>query len=97
MLISTSNFITIIDAYDEYKPNHLSTCLHAIKNYNIIASGTETVVYEETDFYVPDKNNYALLVHVDECILFGTLFGKREVFTSIKFVMKYSADAHFYE
>jgi glycosyltransferase involved in cell wall biosynthesis len=97
VLISKGNFITIIDADDEYKSNHLSTCLRAIENYDLIASNTETVVDEETDFYVPDRNNHALLVHVDECILFATLFGKREVFTGIKFERKYAADAHFYE
>lgn len=97
VLISKGHFITIIDGDDEYKPNHLSACSHAIENYDLIASRTETVVDAETDFYVPDRNNHQLMVHVDECILFATLFGKREVFSSIKFEKRYAADAHFFE
>ncbi len=97
VLISQGQYITIIDSDDEYKPNHLSSCLMAIGHYDLIASCTETIVDEETDFYVPDKNNQQLMIHVDECILFATLFGKREVFANIKFERGYAADAHFFE
>jgi len=97
MLISNSEFITVIDADDEYKPNHLSTCLSEIKTLDLIASTTETIVNEDSDYYVPDRFDNNQVIHVDNCILFATLFGKKEVFTMLNFQNMYAADANFYE
>ena len=97
VLNAGGEYITILDADDEYKPNHLSSCLQEMEFSDLIASTTETIVDEELDFYVPDKNNQNVMVHVDDCILFATLFGKREVFQQVKFQSRYAADAHFYE
>jgi glycosyltransferase involved in cell wall biosynthesis len=97
MLISNSEFITVIDADDEYKPNHLSTCLSEIKTLDLIASTTHTIVNEESDYYVPDRFDNKQVIHVDNCILFATLFGKKEVFTKLNFTNMYAADANFYE
>lgn len=97
VLISAGDFITIIDADDEYKPNHLSCCLAEMHSYDLIASSTETIVNEVSDYYVPDRFDNNKVVHVDDCIMFATLFGKKEVFTGIKFYDMYGADANFYE
>lgn len=97
VLNSTGEYITILDADDEYKPNHLSSCLRAVGTYDLIASTTETIVDCVDDYYVPDKHDHNQLIHVDECILFATLFGKRDVFTSLRFQKKYAADAQFFE
>lgn len=97
VLISNGEFITVIDADDEYKPNHLSTCLSKINSLDLIASTTETIVSNESDFYVPDRFDTNKVIHVDDCILFATLFGRKEVFTSLSFQNMYGADAHFYE
>jgi glycosyltransferase involved in cell wall biosynthesis len=97
VLNSSGEFITILDGDDEYKPNHLQACLAAISDADLIASTTETVVDSDDDYYVPDKHDHRELVHVDDCILFATLFGRRAVFTTIEFQNKYGADAYFYE
>lgn len=97
ILISNSEFITVIDADDEYKPNHLSTCLAEMISLDLIASTTETIVNKEADYYVPDRFDTSQVIHVDDCILFATLFGKKEVFTKLNFLNMYAADAHFYE
>lgn len=94
---STGAFITILDADDEYKPNHLRACLDQMTDTDLIASTTDTVVDTDDDHYVPDRHNPTTLVHVDDCILFATLFGRREVFTSLSFQDIYGADAYFYE
>lgn len=94
---SSGEYITMIDADDEYKPNHLSMCLKEIKNDDLISTKTHTVVDKEEDYFVPDKNNPQRGIHVDECVLFATLFGKREVFTNFAFEGDYSADSNFYE
>ncbi len=97
ILNSKGKYIAILDADDEFKPNHLSACLEELENFDLIASTTDTIVDEEADYFVPDKFDFDRLIHVDDCILFATLFGKREVFENIGFERKYAADAHFFE
>ncbi len=97
VLIANSEFITVIDADDEYKVNHLERCLAEIKSLDLIASTTETIVDTDSDYYVPDRFDRNEVIHVDDCILFATLFGKKEVFSSLLFHNMYGADAHFYE
>jgi glycosyltransferase involved in cell wall biosynthesis len=94
---SSGEYITMIDADDEYKSNHLSMCLKEIQNADLISTKTHTVVDKEEDYYVPDKFNLANGIHVDDCVLFATLFGKREVFLNNHFKGEYAADANFFE
>jgi glycosyltransferase involved in cell wall biosynthesis len=94
---SKGKYITILDADDEYENNHLQLCLNQMKKYDLIASTTKTIVDTENDYFVTDKFDSTKLIHVDNCILFATLFGKKEVFEKVKFEDKYGADAHFYE
>lgn len=97
VLNSVGEFITIIDSDDEYKPEHLSACLAAIQSADLICSTTETIVDNQSDYFVPDKDNLSKLIHLDDTVLFGTLFGRRSVFTNIKFKSGFAADADFYE
>jgi len=97
ILLTNSEYITVIDADDEYKSNHLELCLSEINSLDLIASTTETIVNSESDYYVPDRHNQNEVIHVDDCILFATLFGKKEVFQNLNFINMYGADAHFYE
>ena len=94
---SKGEYISMIDADDEYKPNHLHHCMQAMEYADLIASTTETIVDHYDDYFVPDKYDVKQFIHVDECILFATLFGKKEVFTHQQFRDGYAADAHFYE
>jgi hypothetical protein len=71
--------------------------LSEIKFLDLIASTTETIVNNKSDYYVPDRFNKNKVIHVDNCILFATLFGKKEVFKSLNFQNMYGADADFFE
>jgi glycosyltransferase involved in cell wall biosynthesis len=97
VLYSSGEYITIIDSDDEYKPNHLSSCLSEINGLDLICSTSETIVDNDDDYYVPDKNDLSKLIHLDEVTLFGTLFGRKKVFTSIHFKTGFAADSDFYE
>ena len=97
VLYSLGEYITIIDSDDEYKPNHLSACLKEMNELDLICSTSETIVDNDSDYYVPDKNDHTKLIHLDEVILFGTLFGRKKVFNSINFKTGFAADADFYE
>ena len=97
VLYSLGEYITMIDSDDEYKQNHLSSCLMEINELDLICSTSETIVDNDNDYYVPDKNDLSKLIHLDEATLFGTLFGRKKVFTSIEFKTGFAADADFYE
>ena len=97
VLYSMGDYITILDSDDQYKPNHLTECLKEMENVDLICSTTETIVDSMDDYYVPDKNDQTKLIHLDEVILFGTLFGLKKVFSSIDFRNGFAADADFYE
>ncbi|NBY40805.1 MAG: glycosyltransferase family 2 protein [Flavobacteriia bacterium] len=97
VLISSGTFITILDGDDEYKPHHLSACLKEVADVDLICSTTETIVDTNDDYYVPDKDDLTKLIHLDETVLFGTLFGRKKVFSSLSFKSGFAADADFYE
>jgi glycosyltransferase involved in cell wall biosynthesis len=97
VLYSRGEFITILDSDDQYKPNHLRLCLSEINELDLICSTSETIVDNDSDYYVPDKNDLSKLIHLDEVILFGTLFGRKKVFTSLDFKTGFAADADFYD
>jgi len=97
VLYSLGEYITMIDSDDEYKQNHLNSCLMEINDLDLICSTSETIVDNDNDYYVPDKNDLSKLIHLDEATLFGTLFGRKKVFTSIEFKTGFAADADFYE
>ena len=97
VLNSKGDYIAILDADDELKSNHLSACLTELGTFDMMASTTETIVNKEEDYFVPNKLNFKELIHIDDCIVFATLFGKKEVFKEIGFSTQYAADAHFFE
>jgi glycosyltransferase involved in cell wall biosynthesis len=97
VLNSIGEFITILDSDDEYKFNHLSSCLREVKDVDLVSSTAETIVDTSNDYYVPDRNDTSKLIHLDDTILFGTLFGRRKVFSTISFKNGFAADADFYE
>ena len=97
VLYSLGEYITILDSDDEYKPNHLSLCLSEINDLDLICSTSETIVDTDNDYYVTEKHDLSKLIHLDDVILFGTLFGKKEVFTNLDFKTGFSADSDFYD
>jgi hypothetical protein len=86
-----------LDSDDEYKPHHLRACLAEIENLDLICSTTETIVNSDADYYVPDKDDHTQLIHLDETVLFGTLFGRKNVFHALQFKSGFAADADFFE
>jgi glycosyltransferase involved in cell wall biosynthesis len=97
VLMCQGEYVTIIDSDDEYKVHHLSSCLTSVQHVDLIASTTETIVDSIEDYYVPDKFDKKQLIHVDDCVLFATLFGKKEVFRDTQFKNDYAADADFFQ
>ncbi|OGC77101.1 MAG: hypothetical protein A2Z27_01705 [candidate division Zixibacteria bacterium RBG_16_50_21] len=69
--------ITFLDADDWYEPDHLMAHLRHFNSH----PEAEVVIGRARvlgDPYVPDINNPSRLVHLDHCIVQGTLFVRRE-------------------
>lgn len=95
---STGNFITFLGSDDEYLHDHLKVRVdffNSHKNIDLIHS-TAKIIGEE---YVKDKNDLSKKIHLNDCILGGTLFGRRKVFEILNGFSKvnYSPESDFIE
>lgn len=96
--LSNGKHITFLDSDDEYEKDHLEKRIDfMIKNLNVdlIHGGVKVI----GNNYVPDKNNPLKLIHLSDCTIGATFFGKREVFEFLKGFknLPYSEDSEFLE
>lgn len=100
ILISSGVYITFLDSDDEYKQDHIQERINFMNrniNIDLICSGAEFIGNEE-DMLVPDANDLNKMIHVKDCIMLGTLFGKRKVFFELDgFKDIYSHDSDFFK
>lgn len=98
-LLSTGKYITLLDSDDEYEKNHLKQRVDFMKKnskVDLLHSPAKLIGLEK-DMYLPDARNKKKLIHINDCIIGATLFGKRKVFIKLGgFKNKYSADSDFY-
>ncbi|NTU68631.1 MAG: glycosyltransferase family 2 protein [Chlorobiaceae bacterium] len=76
------SYITFLDSDDRYLPEHLQSridMLESMPEVDLLSGGFACI----GDPWVRDRNDSEKLVHISECILCGTLFGRRELFTDI--------------
>ncbi len=75
-------FVTFLDSDDEYNPKHLELRAHYLRAHpdvDIIHGGVELVGPPETH-YVRDAFNPEKKIHISECCVGATFFGKRKAF-----------------
>lgn len=75
---TTGDIITFLDADDWYEPDHLKVHLQYFNSH----PEAEVVIGRARvlgDPYVPDVNDLSRLVHLDQCIVQGTLFMHKRV------------------
>ncbi len=95
---SCGELIAFLGSDDEWKPEFLKQRVNFLKdNHEIdfIHGGLEVVGHP----YVKDKNDLTREIHIDECVVGGTFFGKRNVFIELGGFrnLSYSDDSDFYE
>jgi glycosyltransferase involved in cell wall biosynthesis len=95
---SVSEYITFLGSDDEYRINHLETRWEIIENnksIDVLYGGVEII----GNPFVKDKNDLSKEIHLSECIIGGTFFGKRKVFIETNGFnnLDYSEDSEFYE
>lgn len=96
--ISNGFLITFLDSDDEYLENHLElrvNFLNLNRDIDLIYGGVKVI----GDPYVPDKNNLSKKIHLDECVVGATFFGKKYVFEKLQGFkpISYSEDSEFLE
>lgn len=95
---SFGRFITFLDSDDYYLPEHLAsrcTLLETRPEIDLVSGG---FICDDT-IRVADRHNPEKLVPIRECILGGTLFGKRETFIALEGFrdMGYAEDSDLWE
>lgn len=93
---SKGKFITFIDSDDRYTPNHLEERINFMKKHpeiDLIHGGIQIVGNE----YVRDKYNPSQFIHLSDCVVGATFFGKRKVFIELNGFknISYSEDSEF--
>jgi len=95
---ASGKFITFLDSDDEYENNHLEKHFEFMKNNPLVdlIHGSAKIIGDE---YVRDKFDPDKFIHLSECTIGGTFFGKKNVFTKLKGFrnLKYSEDSDFLE
>ena len=74
--------ITFLDSDDYYRPEHLESrhrILESMTDVDLLSGGFTVV----GDPWVRDRKDPEKLIHIGECIVGGTFFGRRELFLAI--------------
>uniref|UniRef100_Q3ARK7 Glycosyl transferase n=1 Tax=Chlorobium chlorochromatii (strain CaD3) TaxID=340177 RepID=Q3ARK7_CHLCH len=80
---SFGQYITFLDSDDRYAPNHLASRLKIMAEnpaVDLLSGG----FWCEEPTLVKDRDNPKRLINIRECIVCGTLFGKRELFFDLE-------------
>lgn len=98
ILASCGDYITFLGSDDEYKVDHIKPRVELMVGHpetDMIHGGVEIVGHP----YVKDKNDLTKEIHISECVVGGTFFGKRSVFLELDGFQNliYSDDSDFFE
>jgi glycosyltransferase involved in cell wall biosynthesis len=98
ILASKGKYITFLDSDDEYTKDHLLKRVEYLNDHpevDLICGGVDIIGNE----YVRDKNNPLKLIHISECAVGATFFGKKNVFLMLNGFrnLEYSEDSDFLE
>lgn len=98
IMVSKGKYITFLDSDDEYAEDHLLKRVEYLDNHlevDMIHGGVEIIGNE----YVRDKNNPSKFIHLSECSVGATFFGRRNVFLMLNGFrnLEYSEDSDFLE
>ena len=75
IVVSKGKYITFLDSDDEYAQDHLSKRVEYLNNHpevDMIRGGVDIIGNQ----YVRDKNNPLKLIHLSECTVGATFFGR---------------------
>jgi len=96
--ISVGRFVTFLGSDDEYLPEHIARRISFLLKHpevDLLHGGVKII----GNPYVRDKNNLKRKIHINNCAVGGTFFGKKIVFTKLNGfkLLSYSEDSEFLE
>jgi glycosyltransferase involved in cell wall biosynthesis len=98
IFLAKGKYITFLDSDDEYVLNHLETRKQILTRHPEIdfLYGGLSVIGNE---YVPDRFDNRKLIHLDDCVIGGTFFIKKELALSLNGFrdIEMGSDADFFE
>ncbi len=95
---SVGRYVTFLDTDDKYKPEHLQLRFDFMQSHpdvDLIHGGVEII----GNPFVKDKYDLTKDIHLDDCTIGGTFFGKRIMFEDMNGFadIPYSEDSEFCE
>lgn len=98
ILASCGDYLAFLGSDDEFKENYILerfNFMEANPQIDFIHGGVEVIGYP----YVKDKNDLSKQIHISDCAIGGTFFGKRSVFIELNGFndLRYSDDSDFLE
>jgi glycosyltransferase involved in cell wall biosynthesis len=82
IFLSSGKYITFLDSDDEYEKSHLFKrieFLHSNPDIDLLYGGVKIIGNQ----FVRDKDNPQKFIHLSNCFIGGTFFGKRQVFVEL--------------
>jgi len=94
IFLSSGKYITFIDSDDEYEETHLQKRVKFMETYpftDLLFGGVKIIGSQ----FVRDKDNPQNFIHLSNCFIGGTFFGKRKVFVELEGFrdLEYSEDS----
>ena len=86
--LAQGDLVAFLDADDEYLPDHLGSHAAAIGSdpgVDVFWGGVDVVAGCQADMLVPDVCAGFGLISVLDCVVQGTIFGRRSVFEQVRF------------
>jgi glycosyltransferase involved in cell wall biosynthesis len=86
--MALGNYIAFLDADDEFLPDHLLShwlTMQERPEVDLFWGGMEVIAERYEDTLVPDVEKGTGLIPVADCIVQGTIFGRRKVFLDFRF------------
>lgn len=96
---ATGRYVAFLDSDDAYLPDYLSTRVGFLQN-NPDISLVQGAVRVVGSPFVPDKRDLQKKIHVSECVVGATIFGRRSAFRRVggfDASIRYSEDSDFWE